>query len=436
MAGVDKVIKHYRINHDTGERTLNTDINIFIILNAIAYIVNLVFIFTVGAFGGISSTTSLLSYNYQTPVTIDEVFFKIAWGIIIPYQGFWAVWQIANPSQRNCEGVVRAAYFYPLATALYAGYTISCRYGMMILGCVFVYGLCATLVGLAMSLQRYRAKELKGYLLWQAPLTIHAAWIMVETMLMTNVAFIRLDEISIIKLIIAAVSLLVIFITAISWLSSYPVDLAVPFVLGCAVGGMYLEMKSTSHYRNLINQDYGNTILEGWRYAVLAVFVLILITFIIKCIVVLLYQRPKDQEDRRKKKESRVSVSITIDTGANDKNKNNSKKQYKKKPKDDKRWDRRPKHDEYADDYNHAGRDVENYHSPPSTPVKKPKKKSSQRSKNKNNFRDIDASDPSVLSAPSPTPRKKRSTKKKKKPASSSGADTSSTSIDNYDDMA
>jgi len=328
MAGIDRHIKHYRVNQDTGEQDLNTDINIFIICNAIAYIVFLVLIFTVGAFGGVSSTTNTLCFFYQSLVTTKQLFFQLAWGFIIPWHGFWAVWQIANPSERNCEGVVRAAYFYPFATLMYAGYTISVRFGWNILGCIFVYGLCGTLVGLAMSMQKYRNKTIKGWFLWQGPHSLYAAWIMIETMIMTNVVFVRLQETWIIKFIIAIASLLVIFITAIAWLSSYPVDLLIPFVLLCAVGGIWLKLLDSKHDFNLGEQGFESGWREGWRYGVIAIFVLILLAFILKVIVVLVHQRPRDQDERRKQKQSRVSVSITIDTG-----KNNDDELRKKKKK-------------------------------------------------------------------------------------------------------
>jgi hypothetical protein len=448
-----RVITHYRTNYDTGERTLNTDINIYIILNGLAYIANLVLIFTVGPFGGVSSTTTLLAYNYQSPVTVDEIFFKLAWGFIIPWQAFWAVWQIANPAERNCEGVVRAAFFYPIATLFYAGYTISCRVGMFIMAAIFCAFLCGTLVGLAMSMQRYREKIWKGYLIWQGPLTLHAAWIMVEMMLVTNVIFVRTNETSLIKTIIAGVSVLVIFITAIAWLSSYPVDLIIPFVLMCAIGGIYLELETTSHYRNLIRQDYSNTTLDAFRWAILVVFVLIAVAFIIKVIIVLLYHRPKDQIDRRKKKESRVSVSITIDTGANNNNNN------KKKNRNNRNNNRRAPRDEYGDDYydndydNEYGTDYDNgygnnsnYNSPPSTPVSRPKKKSARTPRDgryspspspKKKRSPGNSPRKSPGNSPRKSPRKSPGGKTKKKSSSSNNkGETSATSAEDDDSMA
>lgn len=414
MAGIDRVVKHYRVNHETGDRTLNTSFNAFLFLNAIAYIINLCLIFTVGPFGNVSNTTQLLTSRYLTIVTIDEVFFQVAWAFIISWQAFWVLWQIINPSERNCEGVVRAAYFYPFTTALYAGYTISCRYGMLILACGFAFGVCGTLVGLSMSMNRYRAKIWKGYLLWQGPLSLHAAWMMIETMLITNVVFVRLDEDWTIKLIIASISLLVLFITAIAWLSSYPVDFMIPFVLMAAIGGIYIELKNQSNYYVLIRQqEFLSTWLDGVKYTVLAIFILILLAFIIKVVVVLLYSRPKAEEERRKKRESRVSVSITIDTGAadnnNNNNSNNNNNNRKKRSKS--RDDDRPKRRTRSPD---GGR----YDSPPSTPRTTKKKKKGQPSSSNNNSSPTkkknrsnrDNTDPLTLASDSPrTPRKKSS---------------------------
>ncbi len=481
MAGVDRKIKHYHTNHDTGERTLNTDFNIFIILNGIAYIIMLVLVFTVGAFGAVTNTTYFLGRGLRSLVTMDEIFFKVAWGFILPWQGFWVVWQIANPSERNCEGVVRAAYYYPLATLLYGGYTISCRAGMFVSGAVFCFLLCGCLVGLAMSMQKYRAKIWKGYFLWQGPLTLYAAWIMVETMLMTNAIFVRLGEDWIIKVVVASISLLVIFITAIAWLSSYPVDLLIPFVLMCAVGGIYLEMKDMSHYGELIRQDYSNTLLEGWKWGTLVMFGLIALAFIIKVIVVLLYHRPKDQEERKKKKESRVSVSITIDTGNNNNNNNNNKGNKNRSNRhNDRQWNnnRRAPDNEYADDYygnnydneygthydneygdgyddgyhndhnkNGYRNDYDNYNSPPSTPVQKPKKKSSRKngdrsasesprkSPRKSPKKSPTKSPKKSVNSPTETPKKKRK-KKTSSPKSPAGTEkTSATSMEDDDSM-
>jgi len=329
MPGVDTKIRHYHVNHETGERTLNTDFNVFIALNAISYIIFVILIFTVGPFGGVRSTTDLLAYRYRTVMTPDAVFFKIVWAIVVPWHAFWVIWQIVQPGDRNCDGVVRASYFYPFMTCLYAGYAISCRFDAIILGTIFAYGLCGTMVGLIMSMQRYREKMLPGYLIWQGPHSLLGAWIMVEAVLMTNIVFVKLGEEWIIKVIMGCVSLVVLFVTAIAWLSSYPVDLLVPSVLCYAVGGIYIELLSPTHYTRLFQQGYNDDWLTGAKYTVLAVFVLILISIFLKILVVLIHQRPREHEERRRHKDSRVSLSITIDTGKN----NNNSGEKKKKPR-------------------------------------------------------------------------------------------------------
>jgi len=321
MAGVDRIVKHYKVDRDTGERTINTDVNIFVVLNAVAYLCFLILVFTIGAFGSVRSTTNLLADRFKTVVTPESSLFLIAWGIIVPWQALWILWPIIVAKDRNCEGVVNASYFYPFAIILYFCYTLACRYDYVILGTVFAWALCATMVGLVMSIQRYRSKMLPGYMIWQGHLSLFLGIIIVETCCMTNIVFVVLEEEWIVKVLIGAVSLITIFLTAIAWLSSYPVDLLVPLVLGIAVGTMYLEQGATFTAINLGNQGYSDRWREGARYVVLAIFILIFVSLFLKILVVLLHQRPRDQAERQKRKDNRVSLTITIDPPAKPKSK-------------------------------------------------------------------------------------------------------------------
>lgn len=442
--GVETRIRHYRVNHDTGERTLNTDFNVFLALNAVSYLVFLILIFTVGAFGGINSTTQLLSERFRTVLTPDKVFFTIVWAIVVPYHGFWVVWQIVQPADRNCGGVVRASYFYPFMTVMYAGYTISCRYDAIILGTVFCYGLCGTMVGLIMSMQRYRDKMLPGYMIWQGPHSLLGAWIMIETMLMTNVIFVRLDEEWIIKVVIACVSLVAIFVTAIAWLSSYPVDLIVPGVLCFAVGGIYIELLDENHYANLFFQDYSDRWLVGAKYTVLAVFLLILVSLFLKVLVVLVCQRPKEVEVRRERRDPRTSISITIDTGKN-KSKNNKNRDDDdddgEPTKKKKRKPRRNREEDYDEDYREGyaagfndGYDVEDR--PPPPPQRRHRSQSRERRRgsggDRNNRRER-SRERGRGDYDEESPRRTTKPKKKKAPPRKKKQEASSTSYDDDD---
>jgi len=420
--GVETRIRHYRVNHDTGERTLNTDFNIFLALNAVSYLVFLILIFTVGAFGGVANTTQMLSERFQTVLTPDKVFFKIVWAIVIPWHGFWVVWQIVQASDRNCGGVVRASYFYPFMTVMYAGYTISCRFNAIILGTVFCYGLCGTMVGLIMSMQRYRDKMLPEYMIWQGPHSLLGAWIMIETMLMTNVVFVRLEEEWIIKIVIACVSLLVIFVTAIAWLSSYPVDLIVPGVLCFAVGGIYIELLDKNHYANLFFQGYSDRWLEGAKYTVLAVFVLILVSLFMKILVVLICQRPKEVEVRRERRDPRTQISITIDTGKKNKNADDGEPKKKRKPRRNRDVD---DEEDYRDGY--AAGFNDRYDAEDRPPPRRHRSRSREHrrgSGDRNNRRDRDRGNYDEES-PRRSKTKKKVPRKKKQEASSTSYDDS-----------
>jgi len=349
-SGSGHLIKHYRIKNDTGERVLNTDFNHLLALNAIAYIVFLVLLFTVGAFGGVASTTYLLASKYQSVLTTEKIFFNIAWGALVPWLALWVVWQIAIPSERNCPGVSKASYFFPFFTLLYAGYTISLRYDGLVLGTIFAYGITGTMVALSMSLQMYRDKMLPGYLVWQAPHTLLTGWMIIETMLVTNAVFVKISETWIVMIVISAISLLVIFITAIAWLSSYPVDFMIPIVIACAVGGMYLKLEGEDHYYTLITDGWSVEWLNGAQYTVLAVFILICISIFLKVLIVLTCQRPKDQAERQRKEDSRVSLNIVIDTGAaNNNNDDDRRRKSKKKSRSNRDSNRDSKRDSNRD---------------------------------------------------------------------------------------
>merc|ERR1712232_1101446 len=167
-----------------GENT-NTSLNKYNILNLIAYLVNCFATFAIGQFGLFNRPSNgEISDKYQTIVTPFGTSFSI-WGAIFVWQAVWVVWQFF-PSQRNSEGVTKAGYYYPIMTALQAGWTISFSYEIFWLSLVFMYGILATLVAASMSLQTYK-KTIKGYLLWQGPFSIQTGWIMAVAAVNTNV---------------------------------------------------------------------------------------------------------------------------------------------------------------------------------------------------------------------------------------------------------
>lgn len=316
MAGVDRKIKRKKKN-EKDELVLNTSFNRFVILNLIGYVLNLYTVFAFGAYGRLfnpTNTTILLSSTYQTILTPSEKFFTVIWGLILGYQGFWIVWQML-PSQRNCEGLVRAAYHYPFASLLQLGYVSCASSEKFWLGCVFVYGVCGTMVALSMSLQRYKGKTWREYLLWQGPLSIQTGWIVVEAALMTNAIFVAMDETTTTKICIGVISLLALLATAIAWLTSYPVDFAIPLVILYALGGMSIAFRDPEHLANLSEQGFSEGFQTGIKQSILASVILVAFAVVLKFFIVVFYQRPAELLAIKEKDETSEAMKRGMNRG-------------------------------------------------------------------------------------------------------------------------
>merc|ERR1712183_921115 len=222
------------------------------------------------------------------------------WGLIFIWQAFWVVWQLV-PSQRNSEGVTRAWYYYPIMTILQAGWTVSLSYEVMWLSAALMYGILTTLVLASMSLQRYD-KTIKGYLLWQGPFSVQTGWIMAASGLMTNVLPVRYGDSVTVQLAVASLTLVVLAVTAMSWLASYPVDFAIPLVIVWALGGIYAELNDPMES---IVAKFTTKQIEGIQYGVLAGLCVIGASIVLKALYVLFQQRPnaiatkKEQEEQQ-----------------------------------------------------------------------------------------------------------------------------------------
>merc|ERR1712176_1204325 len=106
------------------------------------------------------------------------------------------------------------------------------------------------------------------------------------------------------KLVVASSSLAALVVTAISWLSSYPVDFAIPLVILWALGGVYGELQSPSQ---LIVNEFTSKQIEGVKYGVLAGLVLVGVGVVFK-------QRPATMaEEESSKKDIEESAASESD---------------------------------------------------------------------------------------------------------------------------
>merc|ERR1712023_77475 len=168
-------------------------------------------------------------------------------------------------------------------TLFQAGWTISFSYEIMWLSLVFMYAILATLVAASMSLQTYK-KTIKGYMLWQGPFSIQTGWIMAAAAVNTNVLPVAYGASVPVKLAVSSVSLVVLAVTALSWLASYPVDFAIPLVIMWALGGVYAELQAPSQP---ILEEFSTKQINGVQYGILAGLVLVGVATLLKSAYVL-----------------------------------------------------------------------------------------------------------------------------------------------------
>jgi len=269
------------------EAPVDTSINRFNILNLTFYVINSIATYAV-QFGWVDlPDNGSLSDKYQTIITPFGTSFLI-WSVIFMWQLFWALWQFL-PSQRNSEGVIKAWYYYPIFTVFQAGWTYSFATEIMWLQLIFMYGILATLVSASMSLQTYK-KTWKGYLIWQFPFSIQTGWIMAASCLATNVVPVFYGASANTRIVVASLCLATLVVTAFTWLSSYPVDFAIPCVILWALCGVYAELQNPLP---AIPETFSEKQINGIQYAVIAGMALIGTGIVAKALYVLMKQRPE-----------------------------------------------------------------------------------------------------------------------------------------------
>jgi len=270
---------------------VDTSINRFNILNMTFYIINSIATYCV-QFGWLDRWVELpengeLSDKYITIITPWGTSFLI-WSVIFMWQLFWALWQFL-PSQRNSEGVMKAWYYYPIFTVFQAGWTFSFANEVMWLQLIFMYGILVTLISASMSLQTYK-KTWKGYLIWQGPFSIQTGWIMAASCLATNVVPVYYEASATTRIVVASLCLGTLIVTAFTWLSSYPVDFAIPCVILWALGGVYGNLQDPLP---AIPETFSERQIKGIEYAVIAGMALVGTGIVAKALYVLLKQRPE-----------------------------------------------------------------------------------------------------------------------------------------------
>merc|ERR1711865_482841 len=190
-------------------------------------------------------------------------------------------------------------------TVFQAGWTISFSYEIMWVALICMYGIVITLVMASRSLQSYK-KTWKGYLLWQGPISIQTGWIMAAAVVMTNVFTVSYNANVTTQLIVSSLSLVVLLGTAFIYLSSYPVDFAIPLVIVWALGGVYAELQEPA---TMITDQFTVKQISGVQYGVLGGLLLVSFGIIVKVLYVLCKQRPEAMKKKNTQEKELLAES-------------------------------------------------------------------------------------------------------------------------------
>merc|ERR1711865_468216 len=91
------------------------------------------------------------------------------------------------------------------------------------------------------------------------------------------------------KIVVGALTLVVLLVTAFTWLASYPVDFAIPCVIVWALYGVYAELGTPMPS---ITEEFTTKQITGVRNGVLAGMILISVGILGKIVYVFAKQRP------------------------------------------------------------------------------------------------------------------------------------------------
>merc|ERR1719330_580683 len=189
--------------------------------------------------------------------------------------------------------MVLLSHFHRIPSA----WTFSFAHEIMWLSLIFMYGILASLVAASMSLQTYK-KTWKEYFIWQFPFSLQTGWIICASALNTNVLPVYYNATDTTQIIVASISLAVLITTALTWLSSYPCDFAIPCVVVWALSGVYLELNQPL---TLITTTFSERQINGVQTAVLTGLALVAVGIVAKALYILFKQRPEALREEEKK---------------------------------------------------------------------------------------------------------------------------------------
>lgn len=129
---------------------------------------------------------------------------------------------------------------------------------------------------------------------------------MAASCLATNVVPVYYEATATTRIVVASLCLGTLVITAFTWLSSYPVDFAIPCVIVWALCGVYMELNGPLP---VIPETFSEKQINGVQYSVIAGIALIGTGIVAKALYVLFKQRPEALKAQAEEKKEIASAS-------------------------------------------------------------------------------------------------------------------------------
>jgi len=250
-------------------------------LNLIAYIANITLVYGVGNAGWLGTPDNgELSRKYQTLVTPNSSAFLI-WAVIFLAQGAFALLQFLPRFRATPMVQSGLSYWYSAVTATQIGWTFAFAYEVIPLSLAFMLAIWISLITI---LYRQYYTESDGSILefWvlRFPFAVHAGWITAASALNVNVQVVSMDVAADQQLAVGIISLAVLHAISVWVIYNIPrPQWTMACVLSWAFGWIYVELGEPNE---LITDTFHEDIINGVRYAAVAVAFIILIQMVIR----------------------------------------------------------------------------------------------------------------------------------------------------------
>lgn len=258
------------------EPSSSTGITKLNVANLVAYILNVVITYVIGASNLFSLPTNAeLSEKYQTIVTPAGWAFAI-WGIIFISQLVWVVYQTAVPSQRSSPFVSAVAYNYVWVCVAQIGWTLCFTFEVIFPSVVCMLGILLFLARIVFALNDQFS--IKDYILWKFPFTLHCGWIIAASIVNINVMLVYLELSAIVLFYSAIGSLVALLAVAMSFLAKDSV-VVVPVIW--ALFGVQSELKAP---KESITAVFSAQWIDYARYGAIGVASLLSVFLVVKVV--------------------------------------------------------------------------------------------------------------------------------------------------------